>query len=154
MSVAVKPLEFGHRKPGQNYKPRPGSYAVAFNEANQVAIAETPLGCFLPGGGANAGESPEATLAREVTEECGCEAKIIRPLGLATEYVFADGEGYFAKECSFFLASLGEPIHWPVDSDHRLMWLAAPVAKARLVHGSQAWAVSQAIGTIGTPNDR
>ena len=124
------------------------------NNDQQVAIVETPLGCFLPGGGAQAGESPEAALTREVLEECGCVAEIIRPLGRATEYVFAEGEGYFAKQCSFFLANLGEPVRRPVDPDHRLTWLAVPTAKARLVHDSQAWAVSQAIAQAGAENDR
>jgi 8-oxo-dGTP diphosphatase len=152
-------MEFGDRVPGQAYQPRPGSYAVILGDARRVAIVETSRGCFLPGGGAQPGESPETALAREVLEECGCEVEIVRPLGLATEYVFAEGEGYFAKEGSFFQARLGHRLRAVTEPDHRLIWLATPEALVRLVHGSHAWAVSQAttenlLGTAMGPDSQ
>ncbi len=136
-------MEFGVQVAGRHYQPRPGSYAVMFNDLQQVAIVETPRGCFLPGGGALPGESPEDTLTREVLEECGCEVEIIGPLGFVTEYVFADGEGYFAKQCSFFQAKLGNQVRELTEPDHRLVWLSIPNATARLIHGSHAWAVTE-----------
>jgi NUDIX domain-containing protein len=83
-------MEFGSRLPGQHYQPRPGSYAVAVRDNGRVAVIETRRGCFLPGGGgAQPGESPEETLAREVWEERESETEIIGPIRLATENVFA-----------------------------------------------------------------
>ena len=74
--------------------------------------------------------------------------RYVLPLGFATEYVFADGEGYFAKQCSFFQATLGKQVALPVEHDHRLAWLPIPTALARLVHSGHAWAVSFA-KTVG-----
>ena len=93
-----RPIEFGTREEGKHYLLRPGSYAVVLGKGNTVAVVRTEDHVYgLPGGGADAGESVEETLRREVMEECGCEVEIVRPLGFAVEYLHAEGEGYFAK---------------------------------------------------------
>jgi 8-oxo-dGTP diphosphatase len=137
-----QPREFGDRVEGQHYQSRPGSYAVILGDRNQVAVMRTNQGYFLPGGGAEPGESPEATLRREILEECGYAVEIVRPLGFAVEYVFAKGEGFVAKQCTFFLAKLGTRLTQPAEDDHRLVWLAIPAAAKKLAHGSQSWALS------------
>jgi len=141
--TASRPREFGDRIAGQHYQPRPGSYAVIRNGENQVAIVLTPLGYFLPGGGAQPGETPEATLRREILEECGYEIVSIEPLAFATQYVFAEREGYFAKQCSFFQAKLAGRAAQQTEDDHQLVWLAISAAAETLTHASQSWAVSQ-----------
>jgi 8-oxo-dGTP diphosphatase len=139
---SAQPMEFGHRAEGQQYQSRPGSYAVILGDRNQVAVMHTAQGYFLPGGGADPGESPEATLQREILEECGYAVEIVRQLGFAVEYVFAKGEGFVAKQCTFFLAKLGTRLTQPAEDDHQLVWLSIRVAAKKLAHGSQSWAIS------------
>jgi len=64
-------LELGTREPGRAYVVRPGAYAVIADARGRVGVMRTPTGFHLPGGGMDAGETPEAALAREVREECG-----------------------------------------------------------------------------------
>lgn len=142
-------LEFGEKLAAQDYRPRPGSYAVILDGAGRVALMRTLKGLFLPGGGADPGETPDAALRREMREEFGGEVAEARPLGCAVEYVHAPGEGYFAKECSFFRVDLSLCPERAGEADHELVWVDAAFAMDRLVHRSQAWAVSQAVGRQG-----
>ena len=136
-------IQFGIRIEGQDYQDRPGAYAVILGVGNQVAVLRTRRGDFLPGGGVEANESLDDALRREIVEECGREARIVRPLGFAIEYVFAAGEGHFAKRCAFFEARLGARRAQP-EEDHQLTWLPISVAMQTLAHESQSWAVSNA----------
>lgn len=139
--IPEQPLEFGDRLAGQHYQPRPGSYAVITGDGT-VALMRIDQCYYLPGGGAEPGESPEETLRREILEECGHAVEIVRPLGFAIEYVFAEREGYFAKQCSFFEARLGDRTRRPVEVDHELLWLPISDALEKLTHRSQTWATS------------
>ena len=138
--------EFGDRIPGADYRDRPGSYAVLNDPAGRIAVLRTPAGWFLPGGGAEPGETPEETLVREVREECGCSLRGVRPIGRAVQYVSARGEGFFAKRSSFFRATPGErdDVATP-EVDHELVWLDRAEVMRRLTHESHAWAVSRAV---------
>jgi len=137
--------EFGHRVAGATYRPRPGSYAVLLDGEGRVAVLRTPKGVTLPGGSADPGETPEATLRREVLEECGHAVEIARALGHAVEYVDAGSEGLIAKEGAFFQGTLGAFVAHPIEADHRLAWLPGGAAVEQLTHGSHAWAVGRAL---------
>ena len=50
---------------------RRGAYAVTLDPEGRIAVNRNPRGLFLPGGGIEAGETPEDALARELREECG-----------------------------------------------------------------------------------
>jgi 8-oxo-dGTP diphosphatase len=141
--------EFGERTPGVVYVRRPGAYAVVIDEEGRVAVMRTAKGWGLPGGGADEGESPHATLRREVLEECGREVVVGEPCGEALEYVHARGEGHFAKECRFFRATFGPRIAEPVEADHVLEWLDVGVAVVRLTHRSQAWILERVTSAGG-----
>ena len=141
-------MKFGERLAGKHYHPRPGSYAVICGAGNAVAIMATEMGHFLPGGGALPNESPETTLHREIWEECGRHSDILRPLGFAVEYVHAEGEGYFAKHCSFFHAIFREGGAGEAEGDHRLIWLSPSTAQQRLTHCSQAWAIDKLLAIL------
>ena len=133
---------YGERVPGREYVLRPGAYAVLADAAGRLAMVQTAQGCFLPGGGAEPGESPEEAVRREVWEECGFAIAELHPLGRADEYVHAAEEGrHVCKRGVFFAATMHEtPMGHPEDG-HEVVWLTLAEAEQRLVHGSQAWAV-------------
>jgi ADP-ribose pyrophosphatase YjhB (NUDIX family) len=58
-----------------------GGVVVRDDEVLVITPAGRPEVCTLPKGGANAGESEEATATREVREETGVEARILERLG-------------------------------------------------------------------------
>lgn len=136
---------FGVRVEGRTYRPRPGAYAVIVDEARGVGVVRTRVGLYLAGGGIDPGESTIEALQRELREEIGFEAEIVRPLGHAIEFVDTAREGGYAKECAFFEVRLGRRLADASEPDHELVWLKEDVAAARLAHGSQAWAVRRAL---------
>jgi 8-oxo-dGTP pyrophosphatase MutT (NUDIX family) len=89
----------------------------------------------LPGGGLEGEETVEQGLARELHEETGCTAHILRPLGLVEEY---RGRGNFLQTSHGFLAKVaGEKGIPPFDEGERangfvLKWLPLTEALALL----------------------
>ncbi|HZP83848.1 MAG TPA: NUDIX domain-containing protein [Chthonomonadaceae bacterium] len=138
--------EFGEKAAGQEYRLRPGAYAVLFDTQQRIAILRTARGGFLPGGGSEPGETPEQTLAREVQEECGFAVRILERLGEAIEYVYAAEEAaYFAKRGVFFRAALAGEEGTAREGNSALLWLMPEQAVTALAHGSQVWAVRKAV---------
>ena len=137
--------EFGERVSGAHYVRRPDSYGLAFDNAKKVCLMRTHLGLFLPGGGADPGESEEETLMREVREECGHTVQIVRRIGVAVQYLLAEDEGYFAKECTFYELRLGEKVDGHSEVDHTLVWLPIDEALERISHKSQRWVLETAV---------
>jgi 8-oxo-dGTP diphosphatase len=139
--------QFGERIAGQIYKYRPGAYAVVFDAHQRVVVVKNGYGnYFLPGGGADPGETMEEALRREVLEESGYDIEIHRKLGEATECFWSEiGQRYFEAHGHFYTASFGERVREPIDDDHVLIWLTTEQAAKRLSRESQAWAVRQAV---------
>lgn len=139
---------FGNRQVGAEYTLRPGGYAIIVNEQKHVACVATPMGLYLPGGGQDPGETPELAAIREVLEECGCTIKLGQRLGVADEFAFGKAENtYFQKRCTFFLAKLIEKVA-PGEADHQLTWVPLQESVLQLNHGSQRWAVGEAIRVL------
>jgi 8-oxo-dGTP diphosphatase len=137
--------EFGERDPAADYILRPGGYALIRDGTNRIAVVATPVGLALPGGGQKLGESSEEAAGREVLEECGLRIRIDDLLGTADELVFAKEEDmHYRKRCTFFLASIVSLEGGATEPDHQLVWMPPDVAAAKLLHGSQRWAVQQA----------
>jgi 8-oxo-dGTP diphosphatase len=132
---------FGEVVAGAHYVHRPGSYALVHDDEGRIAVLETPKGLYLPGGGADPAETPEETLRRELREECGWEIAVIRELGRALEYVFAPGEGYFAKDCAFYEARITAE---GAGGEEQVRWLPLEQAARDLKFASQRWALAQA----------
>jgi 8-oxo-dGTP diphosphatase len=135
--------EFGERIAGQDYRPRPGAYAVIIDEPGPLALFHKKDRYFLPGGGIERGETPEEALRREVREEIGWSVAIIRKIGEATQYVITKNNEYCAIQGTYYEARLLQQIGGPEDPGDELLWLPQPEAIALLPRESDAWAIAQ-----------
>ncbi len=77
----IMPVEF------KNPIKRNGARGIVVREDGKIAIInKVKENVFkLPGGGIDAGETPEQAFKREVIEEVGCEVEIINKLGTTEE---------------------------------------------------------------------
>jgi 8-oxo-dGTP diphosphatase len=138
--------EFGRPDPGMEYKPRPGGYVVVFRGGvAEVAVVSTFRGLFLPGGGQEAGESPEDAALRETQEECGWRIQLGARIGVADEFVTVTDNGRrYRIRGVFFLAEILEASGFAAP-DHEPIWLSSESAVATLLRESQRWAVAEAV---------
>ena len=146
--TAEELLEFGDAEPGVKYVPRPGGYAIIFDPRGRLAVVATDEGLHLPGGGQEAGETPEAATVREVAEETGLEVALEGLIGVADELAFAPAKKvHYRKRCSFFRARVTGTCE-PTETDHELKWMETASALRELHHEVQRWAVRKALGTL------
>jgi 8-oxo-dGTP diphosphatase len=137
---------FGTRRPGQDYIRRPSAYALVRNATGDWAIVRTPHGCFLPGGGMEADETPQHTVIREAQEECGFVLKPGPTTSKAIQFCYSTQERrFFEKVCEFMDAELVNTVA-PTELDHELMWLTLDQAQEVLFHEAHRWAVACAGG--------
>ena len=97
-------------------------------------------GYFLPGGGSLSGETPEQTVAREVREELARGVRIIRQIGEAVQYFYADGHNYRMK-AMFFEAEFASEASGA--GEHELYWLESEELEQSFFHQCHAWAAGQ-----------
>jgi 8-oxo-dGTP diphosphatase len=135
---------FGTQVDGHTYHARRAVYAVIRDSAGRVATVQAHGHLFLPGGGIEAGESPEQALVREVEEECAQRLQVVEKMGEALQYFYAHSDDkYFAMHVVFYVGVfLGQtpgqtalPFHWVFPDD-----------KAQFFHESHVWA-AQSLGT-------
>ena len=134
---------FGERLAGEEYVVRPSAYAVIQNERGEVAVVLTPLGPFLPGGGIEAGETPEETVVREAREEAGLLVRPDGEIARAIQFSYSKTERcYFEKRIVFLRAVLEGmlPAH---EEDHELVWLPRETAAGRMWHESHGWVLRE-----------
>ncbi|MCB9346069.1 MAG: NUDIX domain-containing protein [Lewinellaceae bacterium] len=142
-------LQLGSIPPETPFYTRPGSYAVFFNEKNEVGVIRNDYGdYFLAGGGIEAGETKEEALLREVQEEAGLLADIDAYLGMAAEYFYdAGSHQYINKIGHFFLITPYEQdLSLKVEEDHTLVWLPMAQAHPLMYHDIYRWALDEAAG--------
>ena len=139
---------YGQKVPDVVYRHREGAYAVILDDGGNVALVEAPAaggperGLFLPGGGIEPGETPEACLRRECLEELGCEIELEGLFCAGEEYLYAPSDGrYLHVTGHCYRASLGARVQEPVEQDHVLRWLPATQGANDMFLNYQAWAV-------------
>ena len=136
---------FGRQVEGCPYIVRPSAYALVRREADELAIARTAIGYFLPGGGLKAGETSEQAIEREAMEECGLVLCPRSLLGRAIQIVYSPAENAcFEKQSSFLEAGL-LGLESLTDGDHQLVWFTVGHAIEALFHESHRWAVGRLI---------
>ncbi len=121
------------------YAPRPAAYAVIQNLHGSFACVEEASGLFLPGGGAQGIESPEATVVREVQEECAFEVAALERIGFAEQFfISSDGMAY-QLQATFFRAVFG--LATGGSPELALCFLDPNEARLRLFHECHRWAL-------------
>ncbi len=132
---------FGTLPDGVERRRRLGVYAVIFDDFGRFASVKAKKGFFLPGGGIEAGEFPEQTLAREVREECAHKVIIGKFLGSAIQYFSEkDGSQHWEFHCSYFAAQFGTPLD--NEPEHELLWLEVSDAD-KLAFDVHRWGINQ-----------
>ncbi len=143
------PPVFGKTTDGKTYTPRPGAYAVIFDNKNRVAVMQNTHGFFLPGGGIESEETIEESLRREVLEECGYEVHLQNKIGEAIDYIITkEDEKGFQIHGTFFKATFDFHVNSQTEADHTLVWLTPSEAIQKLDRQGQAWAIQQALEKI------
>jgi 8-oxo-dGTP diphosphatase len=143
---------FGQRDPGHDYVRRPSVYTLLHDAAGNVAVVRTPRGCYLPGGGAEKGETPQQTVERETREECGFVLRVHSRLGSAIQFCYSEDErAYFEKICDFLSAEI-VGVTTPTESDHEVLWVTPDQACSMLLHESHRWAVQRFFSGGKTPD--
>ena len=102
----------------------------------------------LPKGGANAGESPEQTTAREVREETGITASVRERLG-QVEYAYRRGSRRIDKTVHFYLCAFeaGDT----ADHDHEVddaRWMPLREARRRLSYPGEREMIERALSIL------
>ena len=129
-------IVFGTPVEGEPVTPRRAAYAVIAGPHDTIAVVDTRLGLFLPGGGSYPGETPEQTSRRECLEEIAREIRFTGGTREALQHFSVD-ERHFKMEAAFLEAQfVGGP---QGRGEHELQWATARDA-SRFFHRSHAWA--------------
>ena len=137
---ALPEESFGEKAAGANYVIRPGAYGLAEADGQILLVAGAHGRWFLPGGGLEPGEAPEAGLAREIREELGVDALVQPPFARAIQYIYAETEQtHFEIRASYHRISV--PTVTSLTGEHKSDSLPPREALRRLHRAADGWAV-------------
>lgn len=139
---------FGKIDCNVTYIDRPGAYGFLADDDGKIAIVETSMGFFLPGGGLENNEDLEATLKREIHEEIGFFVKEARYVTQAEQFHWSKHYGkHFRKIGSFYHVEATPITPRRLQAEHSLVWWEPEQASQRLSQEFQRWATKTAFGT-------
>ena len=145
---------FGEKLAGVEYRDRVGAYAIIFDAELKVPVVQTSTGCFLLGGGLDAGESHADCIRRECLEEAGLAVDVGPLVCKGDKYHWSDTLGYYMHGVGYFyLAKSHGQVATPKEEDHELVWMAAEQCIDSLFLEHQAWAVEQALRLVGNAEE-
>src|SRR5262249_2725241 len=126
-----------------------GGEGVIANSEGLVAVVRGQKGYWLPGGGADPGETSEETVVREVREELGRNIRLLSRIGEAVQFFYpAHDRCWYEMMAVFFRAEFeGEPVG---AGEYELHWLDPDGHSDHFFHTCHAWAVAQST-QITTP---
>lgn len=135
---------FGMRPADEVCVIRPSAYVLIEDEQGRLAVVRTVQGTYLPGGGIEAGETPEEAIRREALEECGL---IVRPgawVLRAVQFAYSYSERtYFEKRSTFVDGAIEGADASLLEADHEVLWVPAGTAAPMLAHQSHGWAIER-----------
>ncbi|WP_299814690.1 NUDIX domain-containing protein [uncultured Jannaschia sp.] len=121
---------------GTAYRARPGAYALLIRDDRiLLTVQETSAGeeVQLPGGGIDPGESARPALLREILEETGHTATILRRLTVWREFTWMPDYGrHTEKLCHVYLGRPGLRLGPAREAGHRALWLPLAAARERI----------------------
>jgi 8-oxo-dGTP pyrophosphatase MutT (NUDIX family) len=147
VEVIVDPLRFGAAPSGVTLHPRHAAYVVVRGDDGRVAavrvVGRGNARYWLPGGGIERGETPEAAVVRETREELGRTLRLTGKIGEAVQVFYAgDDARWYEMTAVFFGGEFeGEPVG---PSEHELCWLDPSTERESFFHACHAWAASRA----------
>lgn len=131
---------FGSPESNVEYTARRAAYVV-ITESGKLAVVKSEQKYYLPGGGAEEGETPEETVAREVCEELGRGIKLARKLGEAVQYFYSSTDRrHYRMIATFFQGELTNEACERVGDDE-LFWMTRAEAEAACFHKCHVWAI-------------
>ena len=146
---------FGARSEGERYVIRPSAYGLLEDRDGRLAVVRSRDGIFLPGGGVDAGETPEEAVRREALEECGLIVRPGRWVVRAVQFAHSASErAHFEKRSTFMECATEGSDRTRLEAGHELLWVDEEEATRILNHASHAWAVRQWERRSLVPADR
>jgi len=129
---------FGNAPKHQTPQPRRAAYVVV-TKGRLIAAVRRGSIYFLPGGGAEVGESPVQNVMREVSEELECEIRIDREIGKAVQYFYSDDDQvHYEMSAAFFTG------RFTSEPGGEICWVSEVTLKDALFHECHRWAVEEA----------
>ena len=123
---------------------RPSAYGIVVGDAGKIALVRTPQGVYLPGGGIEGDETPDAAVVREVREEAGLVVRLGAWRRTAIEHISSVSEqAQFEKRSTFCDAHVVAVASDATDVDHELVWLPADEARQRVSPLSHRWVLDE-----------
>lgn len=136
---------YGTKVAGLTYLARSAAYALIVRD-QRLALMRQGDKLDLPGGGIEAGETPEEAVIRECREEAGFEVTVGGFVGEVLQYfINTDGKPY-ANHARIYLADIvTERLDTKIEADHETEWLTPGDALLALEKDGYAAVLLQAL---------
>lgn len=149
-------IEIGTKLNNISYKKRYAVYSIIVrNVDDKIAIGSDDENVFfLLGGGSNYGESYLDTLKREIIEETGYTIKNIKYFDSVRSWFYSDKYGYIDTEARIYISEFDEKHSYPIDEDHKLLWVSPYEYKDKLYHEYQRYILKKYVQMKGNKNGK